>query len=179
MINGIDLEGLQSAKEGIKATPSAGLAHYGVALDWQTGTRAKVRTAPMSIGSAVIPRDFSWVVDEPPQLLGTSAGATPQELLMSGVGACVMVGFVVAASSLGVTVKSLTVEVTGGLDLAGFLELRPDAQVKMDGLKYRIRVDCDANDGQLAEIEKRAVSLSPNAMSLAQGVPVSGDVERV
>lgn len=177
MINGIDLDGLQAAKAGITATPSAGLARYGVALDWQTGTRANVRTTPMSIGSEIIPRDFSWAVDEPPQLLGSSTGATPQELLMSGVGACIMVGFVVASSSMGVNIRSLSIEVTGGLDLAGFLELRPDARVKMDGLKYLIRVDCDASKEQLTEIEKRAVSLSPNAMSLAQGIPVSGSVQ--
>jgi hypothetical protein len=97
---------------------------------------------------------------------------------MSGVGACIMVGFVVNAAAKGVRLRSLTVELRGSLDLAGFMNLRSDAQIKMLGLEYAITVDCDAADEVLAEIERVAVEFSPNAMTVRNGVPLSGKVVR-
>lgn len=178
MLNSIDLEKLEGARKHISANPADGIARYGVALTWEEGVRATVNTLPMTVGEEMIPRGFSWTVDEPPQLLGNSKGPTPQELLMSGVGACIMVGFVVNASAKGVALRSLTVEVHGSLDLAGFMNLRDDAQIKMLGLEYRIAVDCDASDAVVAEIEKVAVEFSPNAMTVKMGVPLSGKVLR-
>ncbi|MBE2276047.1 MAG: OsmC family protein [Rhodobacteraceae bacterium] len=178
MINSIDLDQLQRAREHIAAHPAEGIARYGVGLTWQEGVRATVSTLPMQIGETTLPRSFGWTVDEPPELLGQSKGPTPQELLMSGVGACIMVGFVVNAAAKGVRLRSLTVELRGSLDLAGFMNLRSDAQIKMLGLEYAITVDCDAADEVLAEIERVAVEFSPNAMTVRNGVPLSGKVVR-
>lgn len=176
MLNGIDTEGLAGAKAAIRAEPAAGLARYGVQLDWQGGTKIEASTLPMSVGGDAIPRAFSWTVDEPPQLLGQSTGPTPQEYLMSGVGACIMVGFVVNASVKGVALRSLRITMGGGLDLAGFLNLRPDAQIKMSGLTYDIEVDADADEALLQEIAGLAFNFSPNAMTAVHGVPVTGSL---
>lgn len=179
MLNKVDVDALDGARQMIRETPEAGLAKYGVNLSWQEGVRAEVSALPMSLGDEEIPRNFTWVVDEPPQLLGESKGPTPQEYLMSGVGACIMVGFIVNASVRGIEVRKLDVKVTGGLDLAGFLNLRDDAKVEMSGLNYEILVDCDADADTLAEVEKAAVGFSPNAMSVKNGIPVGGSVKRV
>jgi len=179
MLNNIDLEGLEGAKPAISETPSAGIATYGVNLNWQSGVRANVTTLPMNVGGEEIQRDFSWIVDEPPQLLGESKGPTPQEYLMSGVGACIMVGFVVHASIKNIDIKCLNVKVTGGLDLAGFLDLRDDAKVEMSGIEYEIQIDANATPEVLAEIERSAVDFSPNAMTVSRGIPLSGKVVRV
>ena len=176
MLNGIDVNGLNGAKAAIRAEPAAGLARYGVALDWQGGTKIAARTLPMSVGGEAIPRDFTWTVDEPPQLLGQSSGPTPQEYLMSGVGACIMVGFVVHSALKEVRLRALRITMGGGLDLAGFLDLRPDAQVKMGGLTYDIEVDAEADEATLQEIARLAFEFSPNAMTAAQGVPVTGNL---
>ena len=179
MLNGIDIDGLEGAKTAIRAEPAAGLARYGVALNWKGGTKIEAQSLPMSLGGDTIPRNFSWTVDEPPQLLGQSTGPTPQEYLMSGVGACIMVGFVVHAALKGVTLRSLKITMGGGLDLAGFLNLRPDAQIKMSGLSYDIEVDADADEAVLQDIASLAFNFSPNAMTAAQGVPLTGSLKQV
>jgi uncharacterized OsmC-like protein len=179
MLNNVNTEALAGAREAIRETPAAGIATYGVDLAWETGVRATVSALPMKVGDEEIARDFKWVVDEPPQLLGESAGPTPQEYLMSGVGACIMVGFVVNASVKGVKINKLNVKITGGLDLAGFLNLREDAKVEMSGLTYEISVDADADAALLAEIEEAAVNFSPNAMTVNRGIPLSGKVVQI
>lgn len=179
MLNKVDTNALEGARQQIRKTPEAGIATFGVNLAWQDGVRAEVSALPASIGGEEIPRNFKWVVDEPPQLLGESKGPTPQEYLLSGVGACIMVGFVVHASMRSIELRKLDVKVTSGLDLAGFLNLRDDARVEMSGLVYEITVDCDADDAALAEIEKAAVQFSPNAMSVNRGIPISGSVVKL
>ena len=177
MLNGIDVAGLAAAREAIRSAPNEGAARYGVTLDWRGGTKLEARATGMSVGSEKIERGFKWTVDEPPQLLGDSAGPTPQEYLMSGVGACILVGFVVNAAVKGVKINALSLSMDGGLDLAGFLNLRADAQVKMTGLDYTIEVDADADDEVLNEIARTALEFSPNAMTARHGVPVNGTLK--
>jgi uncharacterized OsmC-like protein len=179
MLNDIDVEGLDAARKAILETPAAGAVRYGVNLVWKKGTQAEVSALPHRIGDETIERDFKWIVDEPPQLLGASSGPTPQEYLMSGVGACIMVGFVVNASVAGLKVRSLEVEVTRGLDLAGFLNLRSDAPIKMEGLHYTIRADADGTTEMLEGVARKAYEFSPNAMTVHHGVPITGRLDRV
>lgn len=178
MLNNINLPGLEAAKEAISKEPKAGIAAYGVQLDWQSGVRAIVKALPMSVGETTIERDFTWVVDEPPALLGESKGPTPQEYLMSGVGACIMVGFVVHSSIKNIELRSLKVVLRGSLDLAGFLNLRADAKIEMLGIQAEIHVDADADDAVLNEIRDAAVNFSPNAMTVSRGIPLSCSVTR-
>ena len=177
MLNGIDTAGLAGARDAIRAEPSAGIARYGVALDWKQGTQIEARALTMQVGADRIERDFKWTVDEPPQLLGQSMGPTPQEYLMSGVGACIMVGFVVNAAVKGVALRSVRITMGGSLDLAGFLNLRSDAQIKMAGLTYEIDADCDADETTLQDIARTAFEFSPNAMTAVHGVPVTGGLK--
>jgi len=177
MLNGIDTEGLAGARQAIRADPAAGIARYGVALTWKQGTQIEAKALTMQVGDDRIERAFTWTIDEPPQLLGNATGPTPQEYLMSGVGACIMVGFVVNAAVKGVALRSVKIAMGGALDLAGFLNLRPDAPIKMTGLTYEIEVDADADEATLQEIAKTAFEFSPNAMTAVHGVPVTGGLK--
>lgn len=176
MLNKVDTNALFDAMDAIRENAALGIAKYGVRLEWDQGVRANVSTLDMKVGEEIIPRPFSWVVDEPPQLLGDSKGPTPQEYLMSGVGACIMVGFVVNAAVKNVEINSLEVVMRGSLDLAGFMNLRDDAEIKMLGMEFDIIVDADADDVLLAEIQEAAVNFSPNAMTVAHGIPLTGSL---
>lgn len=174
MMNGIDLKALETARNAISDNRPDGITSYGLSMIWMGGVRMKAQTTGMQIGSEKIARDFSWTVDEPPQLLGEGTAPTPQEFLMSGVGACIMVGFVVNAAVKGIELRALKLHMSGSLDLAGFMNLANDAQVKMQGIDYEIEVDCDADEAALQEVAKAAVEFSPNAMTVRNGVPVNG-----
>lgn len=179
MLNGIDVLGLNGAREAIRQDPDAGIARYGVLLNWQDGTRIEAQATQMSVGADKIERNFTWTIDEPPQLLGNSAGPTPQEYLMSGVAACIMVGFVVNAAVHDIKINRLSIRMEGSLDLAGFLNLRPDAQVKMGGLTYEIEVAADASKADLEKVAEKAFTFSPNAMTVANGIPIGGSLKIV
>ncbi|BFM40945.1 OsmC family protein [Synechocystis sp. LKSZ1] len=175
----IDPIALAEAKTNIQGQPDLGIVTYGVELAWQGGTRAIAKALPLHMGQEWIDRPFTWTVDEPQALLGSNQGPTPQEYLMSGVGACILVGFTVNAAILGIPIRQLTVSITGSLNLAGFLDLDPHAPVEMLGIQYKISVDSDASPEQLALLHDKAVNFSPNAMTVAKGIPLSGSLEQI
>lgn len=179
MLNGIDVIGLNGARNAITQEPAAGIARYGVLLNWQDGTKIEAQAMPMSVGADKITRDFRWTIDEPPQLLGNSVGPTPQEYLMSGVAACIMVGFVVNAAVHDIKINRLAIKMEGSLDLAGFLNLRPGAEIKMNGLNYEIEVAADASRADLEKVAEKAFSFSPNAMTVANGTKITGSLNVV
>jgi uncharacterized OsmC-like protein len=177
MLNGIDVAGLSEARTAITADPAAGQASYGVVLNWLEGTKIEARSLDMVLGSSKIERNFRWIVDEPPQLLGKASGPTPQEYLISGVAACILVGFVVNATVKNIKIDKLSIKAEGSLDLAGFLNLRPDAQIKMAGLTYEIDVVSSAPEADLQEVAAKAFNFSPNAMTVANGIPIYGSLK--
>jgi uncharacterized OsmC-like protein len=174
MRNGIPAAGLSELAHEIRDNPKQGIATYGVTVRWLSGTRAQVSTLPMAIGAHCVNRDFSWMIDEPRQLGGANHAPNPQEYLLSGLGACIMVGFAVGATVMGIQLSALEVEVRSTLDLAGFLDARKGAPVPMTGIEYTVRVDGDGTAEQYEQLRQRAEAHSPNAMSMLQGVPLSG-----
>jgi uncharacterized OsmC-like protein len=174
MRNGIPAAGLSELAHEIRDNPKQGIATYGVNVRWLSGTRAQVSTLPMSIGVHRVNRDFSWMIDEPRQLGGANHAPNPQEYLLSGLGACLMVGFAVGATVMGIQLSTLEVEVRSTLDLAGFLDARKGAPVPMTGIEYTIKVDGDGTPEQYERLRQQAEAHSPNAMSLLKGVPLSG-----
>lgn len=176
MRNGISVAGLSEFSNEVREHPEEGIAKYGVQLDWQSGTRSKVTALPMSVGPHTVSRDFTWEIDEPRQLLGCNHAPNPQEYLLSGVGACILVGFAVGASVMEVQLETLKVTVKGELNLGGFLDVNPEAPIPFTELNYTIEVVGDGTDEQFEELRKAALSQSPNAMTIMKGADVKGDL---
>lgn len=174
MRNGIPAAGLSELAHEIRDNPKQGIATYGVNVRWLSGTRAQANALPMTVGAHRVNRDFSWMIDEPRQLGGANHAPNPQEYLLSGLGACIMVGFAVGATVMGIQLSTLEVEVRSTLDLAGFLDARSGAPVPMTAIEYTIRVDGDGTPEQYERLRQQAEAHSPNAMSLLHGVPLTG-----
>lgn len=174
MRNGLPAAGLSELAHEIQEHAEQGIARYGVAVRWLSGTRAQVQTLPATIGTQRVQRDFSWLIDEPRQLGGTNHAPNPQEMLLSGLGACLMVGFAVGATVMGIQLSKLEVELEATLDLAGFLDVRAGAPVAMSGIRYLVRAAGDGTREQFEQLRRQAEAHSPNAMSLLKGVPLSG-----
>ena len=178
MKNGIATAALSELTAEIAAQPAQGCVAYGVALNWRSGTRAEVEALPMRIGNEQVSRGLRWEIDEPRQLGGSNHAPNPQEYLLSGLGGCLMVGFLVGASVRGIQIEQFSIEVHAELDLAGFLGARAGAPVALGGIRYVMHVQAEAGDAVLEELRELAEAHSPNAMTLAHGVPIHGALAR-
>lgn len=170
VINGIDTAALTQFAGAVQQDPAQGMVSYKVASSWKGGTRMEAKVPGFSLGGVDYANPFTIGVDEPAQLLGTNTAPSPSELIMSGLNACMMVGYVANAALMGVTLEKLEIETTGSLDLRGFLGLDASVKPGFDEIRYTVRIKGDGTPEQFEEIHKTVTALSPNRWTIANPV---------
>ena len=170
-LNGIDLEALRRRIEGVASDSAAGMTTWKVTSQWQGGTRTDHRVEGYAIGGQNVDREFEIKIDEPLELCGTNRHANPQEYLMSAINACMMVGYSAVAALMGIELTKLEVELTGDIDLRGFLGI--DAAVKpgYDGLKQTVRIAGSGTPEQFEELHQVVLATSPNFFNITTAIP--------
>lgn len=110
-------------------------------------------------------------------LLGNNEGANPVEFLLHALAGCVTTTFVLHAAARGITVRELSTELEGEIDLQGLLDLDPQATVGYESIRIRIHVEADCSDAELDELLAFTHRHSPVCSTVCRPVPVH--LERV
>ena len=172
MLNGINLEGLAQYTQLITKQKEEAISAYGITAEWLGGTQTKVSTHNQKIGSTEIVKDFNFTIDEPNELLGSNSFPTPQDYLLGGMAGCMMVGFVVGASTKGIKLDSVKLEIKGALNLRGFLNVDATAPIGFDEIQFNFDVKGNGEQEQYDEIIKNVQQFSPNYRTIADKVRV-------
>ncbi|MDO6728262.1 OsmC family protein [Cognatishimia sp. 1_MG-2023] len=176
MRNSIPTAALSEFVNEVSGNPEEGLMSYGIEIDWESGTRARTSTKPMLVGPHKVSRSFTWKADEPRQLMGNNHGPNPQELLLSGLGSCMMVAFVAGATTEGIQLESVKIDFDGTLDLRGFMGLGSNATVGFPEINYTIHAVGDGTPEQFEELHRKAIKHSPNAQTIVNPVTLTGEI---
>lgn len=176
MRNNIPTAALSEFINEVSDSPEEGMMNYGIEIDWESGTRSQTKTKTMLVGPHKVSRSFSWKVDEPRQLMGNNHGPNPQELLLSGLGSCMMVAFIAGATAEGIQLESVKIDFDGELDLRGFMGLGTNSAVGFPQINYKIHAAGDATPEQFEELHRKAVAHSPNAQSMINPVELNGEI---
>lgn len=176
MLNGINISGLSEYVQEVKEDPKQAVVDYDLSVSWQTGVRSVAKTEGIVLGGHKISRNFSWGIDEPRQLLGTNHNPTPQELLLSGVAGCILVSYVTGATAKEIQLEALHIEISGRLDLRGFLDLVTDAPVGFEGIRYKAHIKAQCDKKELDELHAMVQKKSPNFMTIAASTPIEGEL---
>src|SRR5690606_9791294 len=137
-------------------------------------TRSESTVEGYVIGGQPVARRFTIAADEPHELLGTNSAPNPQELLMSAVNACMMVGYVAQAAVRGVTLESCTIETDGQLDLRGFLGLDDQVPPGYRRINYTVSLQGDGTREQYEDIHRAVMATSPNYFNMARPIEMNG-----
>jgi len=178
MKNSINISALSEFVNEIKEINEQAQIKYGVNVEWQSGTRTKATIQNTVLGRQKLTRGFSFEIDEPSQLLGINSNPTPQEYLMAGVAGCMSVTFVAGATVLGITLESLTVEITGEIDLRCFLGIESTAPTGFKELNCNFIVSGDGTKEQYEILRQRVMKHSPNYASMIDSVSIVSSVVR-
>ncbi len=170
-INGIDTESLRQTIDAIDADPAKGATEWAIRSVWRGGTRSDHHIAGCSISGEFISRPFTISTDEPEQLCGTNQFPNPQEHLLAGLNACMMVGYAAVAALMGITLTRLEVRTTGEIDLRGFLGLDPSAPKGYPRLEQTVHIASDAPREKLEELHAAVKATSPNFYNITHAVP--------
>jgi uncharacterized OsmC-like protein len=176
-VNGLDLNALFGVIEEIKQDPAKGMVAFRVKSDWKGQTRSEATVDSYTIGGKEVQRRFKIAVDEPFELLGGNTAPNPQELLMSALNACIMVGYVAGAAVKGIVLQKVEIETSGELDLRGFLGIDSSVKPGYDSIQYVVRISGNGTPQQFKEIHENVMKTSPNYFNLSQPVRLEGKLE--
>jgi uncharacterized OsmC-like protein len=176
-INGIDLAALDEVVDAINADAACGNVQFSVRTEWTGQTRSESTVNSYTIGGRRIGRNFTIVADEPHELLGTNSAPNPQELLMSAVNACMMVGYVAQAAVRGISLDTCVIDTDGELDLRGFLGLDASIPPGYRRINYRVSLKGDGTREQYEEIHRAVMATSPNYFNMAQPIEMNGSLD--
>lgn len=173
-INDIDLDALGEIVEAIEADSANALLQFRVKTRWAGQCRSESTIDSYVRAGERIDRRFMVAADEPIELLGTNTAPNPQELLMSAVNACMMVGYVAGAATQGIQLESVEIETLGELDVRGFLGLDDSVPAGYRALDYTVRIKGDGTLEQFEEIHRTVMATSPNYFNMARPVRMNG-----
>lgn len=173
-VNGIDVDGLRKTVEAVNNDPALGKVSFHVRTNWtgQTGSESVVES--YTLGGQKHARNFRIKADEPEELLGKNTAPNPQELLMSAVNACMMVGYVANAALRGITLEECVIETDGELDLRGFLGIDETVPNGYRNIDYRVRMKGNGTREQYEDIHAAVMKTSPNYFNMAKPITMNG-----
>lgn len=176
IVNGINVTNLKQTIASIAAHPDSGQTRWSVTSRWMGGTRTDHSVESVDIGGQRIDRRFQLQIDEPCELCGTNKFANPQEYLMAATNACMMVGYATVAAVMGVTLTSLELEMSGDIDLRGFLDIDRSVTPGYDRMHYTVRITGDGTREQFEKMHEVVQRTSPNYYNISQPIELTSDL---
>jgi uncharacterized OsmC-like protein len=170
IVNGINVDDLHALIDSVRRNAANGMTKWRVATTWQGQTRSRAEVDGFAIGGARVSRRFAIDIDEPCELGGTDRFANPQEYLLAALNACMIVGYAAQCAVRGINLESLTIEVTGDIDLRGFLGIDPAVLPGYETLDYTVRVKGSGTKEEFAEVHRAVMATSPNFHNLSRPV---------
>jgi uncharacterized OsmC-like protein len=179
-INGLDVNAAFATIAAIKADTNLAKFQFRARNTWISGgeNRTTIRDF-YGAGREDTSRSaaFEFTNGEPPILLGSNEGANPVEFLLHALAGCVTTTFVLHAMARGITIRELSTELTGELDVQGLLGLDETVPAGYEQIRIRMNVKADCSDKELEELLAYAQQHSPVCNTVCRPVPVM--IERV
>ncbi len=175
-VNGIDVDALAGVIRDVREDPAKGIVEFRVQSAWRGQTRSETTVESYRIGGQEVRRRFQLQVDEPCELLGENTAPNPQELLMTALNACIMVGYVVGASVEGITLEKVEIETHGQLDLRGFLGIDPGVRPGYESIQYTVRLKGNGSEEQFRKIHDTVCRTSPNYFNVSQPIRIDAQL---
>lgn len=176
IVNDINVTALKQAIADIAANPDAGQTSWKVTSQWKGGTRTDHLVDGVEFGGQKVERQFQIQIDEPCELGGTNQFANPQEYLLAATNACMMVGYATVAAVMGVKLSKLELEITGDIDLRGFLDIDRSVAPGYERLHYTVRVAGDGTREQFEKMHEVVQRTSPNYYNISHPIEVSSNL---
>jgi len=105
-------------------------------------------------------KEFTFDMDHPEIFASEDKGATPVEMVLTGLAGCLTAGVAAVAQHRNIQLRSVTATLEGSMDIQGILGIDADVRNGFDGIKVRFHIDADATKEQIealvAQSQKRS-----------------------
>ena len=174
VLNGLNVDQMSATVDAIKTQPRLAHFEFRAKNDWINGgeNRSTIKDF-YGCGGEDSSRQtpFQFTNGEPPVLLGNNEGANPVEYLLHALAGCVTTTAVLHATARGITIRNLSTELEGSIDLQGLLAL-DDVAPGYREIRIRMHIDADCSDEELEDLLAFAQEHSPVCNTICRPVPV-------
>jgi uncharacterized OsmC-like protein len=176
--NGVDVPALLAAREALSAAPEAARFQWRARTEWVNGTHSRTTVEDFSgLGTDHNHRQaFRFDADHPEVFASHDNGATPVELVLAGLGACLTAGVAAVATNRGVQLRSVTAHLDGDMDIQGILGVDPDVRNGFGNIRVRYEIDADAPRADIEAIVAQSQKRSAVFDALTNPTNVSVEV---
>lgn len=164
-LNGVPVSQCLDLVEAVRKNPESGQTRWRSSTTWKGGFSCESRI-----------RDHVLHLDEPEALGGTNTAPNMVEAVLAAYGSCLTVGYTLNAAVRGIHVRSLSVDVEGPIDLAGFFGLSADVPAGFPSIKATVYLDADASADQLDDLHRHVLATSPVGSILQRPIDVTTEL---
>jgi uncharacterized OsmC-like protein len=160
--NGVNVDALLGAREALTKAPEAARFNWKATCKWMNGTHSRTSVNGFfGLGEQQRHRtEFTFDVDHPEVFASEDNGATPVELVLTGLAGCLTAGVAAVAQRRTIQLRSVTATVEGAMDLQGILGIDPDVRNGFDDVRVNFHIDADATreeiEALVAQSQKRS-----------------------
>lgn len=173
--NGVNVTQLLGTIDAIAARPDLARFEFRARNRWIGGTRNEARVDSYFGAGKDEERSepFTFLADEPPVLCGKDEGANPVEYLLSALSMCVTTSIVAHAASRGIVIEAIDSELSGDLDVRGFLGMSATVRKGYERICMTMRIKTEAS----ADLLRKLAEFSPVYDVVSRSVPVELTIE--
>ena len=160
--NGVNVAALLAAREALGKAPQAARFNWRASCKWQNGTHSRSSVKGFyGLGQEQSHKtEFTFDMDHPQVFASEDKGATPVELVLTGLAGCLTAGVAAVAQLRKIQLRSVTATVEGGMDIQGILGADADIRNGFDDIKVKFEIDADASrediEALVAQSQKRS-----------------------
>ena len=160
--NGVNVEALLGAREALGKAPEAAKFNWKATCNWVAGTHSRTNVkAFYGLGQQQSHKsEFTFDVDHPEVFASEDKGATPVELVLTGLAGCLTAGVAAIAQLRKIQLRSVKATLEGSMDIQGILGIDSDVRNGFDGVKVHFEIDADATQAEIealvAQSQKRS-----------------------
>lgn len=176
--NGVNVAALLDARAALSDAPAGAQFQWRAETEWRGGvhSRGTVRTFH-GLGDEQEHRStFTFDADHPLQFAAEDNGATPVEILLVSLGACLTGGVASVAQLRQIQLRSVKATITGEHDILGILGADPDVPNRFSSVKVHFDIDADATPDEIAAVVAQSQKRSAVYDALTNPVAVAVEV---
>ena len=160
--NGVNAQALIDAREALTKAPAGAQFRWRATCKWINGTHSRSTIEGFyGLGTEQKHKtEFTFEADHPEIFASEDHGATPVELVLSGLASCLTAGVASVAQLRGIQLRSVTAKLEGDMDILGILGADPDVRNGFNNIKVVFDIDADAKPDDIkalvAQSQKRS-----------------------
>lgn len=174
--NGVNLDNIQQLIGAIEENPDLAKVKFMASSTWKNGTKTEVKVSELQAGGQNIAgegREFTVMVDEPPQLGGTDEAPNPVELIAAGLCGCITAGIATNSALFETDLSQIDVQVEVNFDIRGVLGLDSAVPDGALDIHYSVNLKGDGTEEALMKSKETIDKKSPIRNTLEKPLSIT------